>query len=105
MLAQVGSPERLVDFVYVNAEFDPALVTRLDSPFPEGWNAIPPGPVSQSLGDRWLGDETSAVLEVPSVLVPFESNFLINPLHSDARSIAIGRVQPAPLDPRILNIG
>lgn len=47
-----------------------------------GWNALPPGKVSLDFGDAWLKDAAgSLVLEVPSVIVPEESNVLLNSRH------------------------
>ena len=52
-----------------------------------GWDAEPAGLASINFGDIWLTECESALLEVPSVIVPEESNFLINPLHKDAKKI------------------
>lgn len=38
---------------------------------------------SQSLGDWWIEANLSAVLEVESVIVPSEHNYLLNPAHPD----------------------
>lgn len=57
------------------------------SDLPVGWDAIPEGRVSLDLGDAWLRGAASAVLQVPSVVVPEEFNVLINPMHPDAGSI------------------
>ncbi|MEO8372761.1 MAG: RES family NAD+ phosphorylase [Candidatus Solibacter sp.] len=43
---------------------------------------------AQGLGDWWLQSNQSAVLEVPSVIVPHEHNFLLNPAHPDFPKIA-----------------
>ena len=48
------------------------------------------------LGDQWLRSGSSAVLLVPSAVIPDESNYLLNPAHADFRHIKIG--QPADLD-------
>jgi RES domain-containing protein len=40
--------------------------------------------VSLELGGAWLAACRSAILEVPSVIVPEDRNFLINPAHPDA---------------------
>jgi len=37
-----------------------------------------------AFGDAWLRDQRSAVLQVPSLIVPESANFLINPAHPDA---------------------
>jgi len=52
-----------------------------------GWDAQPPGQVSVDFGDRWLLSRASAILLVPSVVVPEEANVLINPAHPDATHI------------------
>ncbi len=51
------------------------------SALPAGWTAQPPGRVSLDLGERWLASMHSAILIVPSVVVPEELNVLINPRH------------------------
>src|SRR5690606_5935996 len=56
----------------------------LAAPLPVGWDAEPAGTTSITKGDQWIFGGTTAILEVPSVLVPEESNFLINPSHPTA---------------------
>jgi RES domain-containing protein len=51
------------------------------------WSAIPAGLVSVQAGSAWLRSMTSAILLVPSVIVPEESAALINPAHPDAKGI------------------
>jgi RES domain-containing protein len=55
---------------------------------PVGWDALPAGRISLEFGDAWIKSKRTAVLEIPSVIVPEESNFLINPDHPDAGAIA-----------------
>lgn len=52
-----------------------------------GWDAIPAGKVSIDFGSNWALTESSAILDIPSVVIPEERNYLINPVHPDARSI------------------
>ena len=42
---------------------------------------VPPGMVSLDFGDQWLRSGASALLQVPSAIVPEEYNVLINPRH------------------------
>lgn len=58
-------------------------VTKL----PPAWSAIPAGKASVEIGSRWLASLRSAILLVPSVIVPLEPNALINPKHPDSRRI------------------
>jgi RES domain-containing protein len=55
---------------------------------PVGWDAMPAGMTSVQAGADWLLSKASALLVVPSVIVPEESNVLINPLHPDAARLA-----------------
>jgi RES domain-containing protein len=55
---------------------------------PAAWASIPAGRASAKFGSDWLASLRSAVLIVPSVIVPEEWVALINPAHSDASKIA-----------------
>jgi RES domain-containing protein len=55
---------------------------------PPTWAAIPAGRASAKFGSDWITSLRSAVLMVPSVIVPEESVSLINPAHPDASKIA-----------------
>jgi RES domain-containing protein len=55
---------------------------------------------TRSIGDAWLESRQGALLEVPSVLAPKASNYLLNPKHPDARKFRVAGVVRYPLDPR-----
>jgi len=65
-----------------------------------GWEALPAGMISIQAGDAWLQGLASALLVVPSVVVPEESNMLVNPLHPAAASIVATRVRKWHYDSR-----
>jgi RES domain-containing protein len=65
------------------------------------WLAEPAGSATIALGDRWLDSAVAAVLEVPSVIVPEESNLLINPAHADVRLIRAAVARQFIYDPRL----
>lgn len=67
-----------------------------------GWDALPAGMVSIQVGDVWLASRASAVLGVPSIIVPEESNILINPLHSDSQMITAKKIRKWLYDPRLV---
>ena len=54
---------------------------------PAGWDSQPPRHGSQAIGDSWLAAKARAVLEVPSVIIPGEFNYLLNPDHPDFGAI------------------
>ena len=58
-----------------------------------GWDAIPAGKVSLDYGSQWAASMRSALLLVPSVIVPEELNILINPLHPAAATIRASKTR------------
>jgi RES domain-containing protein len=55
----------------------------------------------REMGDYWIDSEASAVLRVPSVVVPDESNFLLNPRHAGFAHIIVEPPKPFVFDPRL----
>jgi RES domain-containing protein len=53
------------------------------------------------LGDEWLKSLESAVLKVPSAIIPNEFNFLLNVNHPDFSQISIKQVIKFVFDPRL----
>lgn len=68
---------------------------------PTGWSAIPEGKVSLDVGDAWLAAASTALLAVPSVIVPEEYNVLLNPLHADAAALKAIKARPWFYDQRL----
>ena len=68
---------------------------------PKGWNAQPPSSSSKNIGDEWVRSGRSVVLAVPSVIVPSERTFLLNPKQRDFGKIKIKDTGSFYLDPRL----
>ena len=69
--------------------------TELDpNALPPTWSAIPAGATSAGIGSDWLKSLRSAILMVPSVIVPEEQAALINPAHPDAVKVKAKVVRP-----------
>ena len=77
-----------------------AAVVLTAATAPVGWDAIPTGKVSLDAGDAWAASGVSALLRVPSVIVPEEQNILINPLHADAKTITASKIRKWNYDAR-----
>ncbi|MDQ2822014.1 MAG: RES family NAD+ phosphorylase [Pseudomonadota bacterium] len=73
---------------------------RVLDPLPGGWDAIPAGLAARRAGDAWLASGASALLLVPSVIVPDECNVLINPGHGDAGAMVATTLKRWTYDPR-----
>jgi len=103
MLVHLQSRELLRRYVLFEVTFDEALVTAVASrDMPETWKMSPPSAEGQGLGDAWVLEEHSAVLKLPSVIVPDEFNYLLNPSHGDFAKITIGPKQSVEFDHRLL---
>jgi RES domain-containing protein len=44
---------------------------------------------TRALGDKWLQDKLSPIMQVPSVIMPNSFNYLINPEHPQSKHIKI----------------
>ncbi len=59
-------------------------------------------PFTQSVGDGWLSEGRSLLLQVPSVLVPETWNILVNPQHAEANLLKIAMIYEHAFDARLL---
>jgi RES domain-containing protein len=76
---------------------------HLLDPMPAGWDAVPSGLTSRKVGDDWIAQRYSPLLIVPSVIIPDESNILINPSHPDVSRIIATTVKRWIFDPRFFH--
>lgn len=56
---------------------------------------------TQNIGEKWIGENSSAILKVPSSIIEEESNYLFNPKHPDFGKIKLIRSEPFSFDKRI----
>jgi RES domain-containing protein len=77
--------------------------TRRETPssLPVGWDAEPASRTSIGFGTAWLRSRGSAVLVVPSVLVPEECCVLVNPAHPDSAGLSATKSRRWLYDPRL----
>ncbi len=71
------------------------------SGMPKDWRTQPAPLSTQKMGDEWIAGHRGAVLIVPSVVTPSETNLLLNPTHSDFAKITISPPQAYSFDPRM----
>jgi RES domain-containing protein len=67
---------------------------------PSGWNAAEPTEETRNVGKDWITELQSAVLAVPSVVIPHEYNYLVNPNHADFVKIRFLAPEPFSFDDR-----
>jgi RES domain-containing protein len=66
-----------------------------------GWDTSPPPDFTRDIGTKWVESNASALLRVPSAIIPGEQNFVINIKHPDFTKIIVGEPRPFALDNRI----
>ena len=97
------NPPVTFPYAAIPVAFDEALVETVAVPaLPAGWTEAPPPPATRLIGDQWVKRARSAVLCLPSIIIPAEPNYLLNPAHPDFGSITIGKPEPFSFDPRLL---
>jgi RES domain-containing protein len=57
---------------------------------------------TRAIGDRWLQTGHSALLRVPSAVVPETFNVVLNPRHAQAGKLEVVQVSEHAIDPRLL---
>jgi RES domain-containing protein len=78
---------QLAHYVKTRFTIPEYLVSQLEEEVQTAFLKNPDSSASRDYGDRWLREKQSCVLEVPSRVIPEESNYLINPLHPDFAKI------------------
>jgi RES domain-containing protein len=94
------APARLVT-IAVDIEANIAIETVNVADLPADWRRYPAPPTLAMIGERWLGALASVVLSVPSVVIPNERNFVLNPTHPDFVRLVINPAEPFSFDPRM----
>lgn len=97
------NPPIYFEYVIFGAEFASELAEQVHpADLPPQWRSHPPSPATQDLGDQWVKSGRSAVLAVPSAIVPEECNYVLNPAHPDFALIRFGGPEFFSFDPRLL---
>ena len=72
-----------------------------DASLPANWRDEPPTLDTMVIGERWVREGSSAILKVPSILIPAAANFIFNPIHTDAAKVKIDHGEKFSFDPRM----
>ena len=104
-LVHAGQADLLTaPYVVFDLALDPGRhLTRLpDDLLPAGWQTWPWPASTQEIGTYWFQSQPSVILEVPSAVVPFHRNYLINPQHAQFGELEIDGPHPFPIDARLV---
>jgi RES domain-containing protein len=84
------------------------IPVRIDEQFienakhlPEDWRRLPAPPATREFGTQWVIQPRSPVLQVPSIVVDGEFNYVLNPRHADFGQLKIAAPVSFSFDPRL----
>ena len=80
---------------------DIAIDTVEVETLPADWRTFPAPPALAAIGEQWFRASSAPVLSVPSVVIPYERNFVLNRTHRAFTQIVIGPSEPFSFDPRM----
>jgi RES domain-containing protein len=104
MLERLVQRRNLAGTLLVAAEApDDLAVEDLMAALPPGWRVLG-SPEAVAAGGAWLAAGRTALLRVPSAVVPREANYLVNPAHPDAARLRVGVPEPLEWGARLFGI-
>jgi RES domain-containing protein len=103
VLVNLERPELPGDLVAIAADIPETLsVSRVaPSELPVSWRSYPAPEALADLGTRWAREAKTAVLAVPSAVIPQELNYLLNPRHSHFKRVRVGSPEAFRFDLRL----
>jgi RES domain-containing protein len=102
LIVHLDAHDDINAFRAIAVTFDQGLAYQLPkADLPKNWFKVPVPEQPQAVGKAWIEAGRHLILEVPSVVVPGESNFVVNPRHPDFAKLGIGSPQPLHIDIRL----
>ena len=92
-----------IDYCLAEIEVPDGSLEILDlSKLPAKWAKVSPPHELRGIGDDFLNTQKHLMLRLPSVVVPSEYNFLLNPEHPAMKKVHIIKQEPFSFDERLL---
>lgn len=102
VLVHIRAGMQTARFHAVKVEVPDGSIEALDAgALPDSWRGIPCDPATQAIGRAWAVGLRSVAFRVPSVIVPQESNLLLNPSHAAFAHVRVMATFPFAFDPRL----
>lgn len=103
ILVNLDDEEILPDFSYASVSFPEELVAGSEDlgKLPLNWREFPIPEAVQKIGDDWVKSKRSAILQVPTAILPKEWNYVVNLDHPDSGLVQYGKVESLILDSRL----
>jgi RES domain-containing protein len=103
VFVHVDATELPDDLMAIPAEVPEKMRVERLTPqqLPKTWRAAMGPDVLRDIGTTWAQRGATALLYVPSAIIPEEENVLINPTHPDFSKIRLGLPRAFAFDPRM----
>lgn len=73
--------------LFIHLDISQSEITEVQiKDLPKNWKSIESYPILQEIGSRWYQNKRSLILKVPSALIHWEHNYLINTAHPDFKT-------------------
>ncbi len=100
VLVHAESYDELPEYRAIPVRFDESLIAELPE-LPPDWQQSPAPQSTKDLGSAWAHSNQSLMLRVPSAVVAWEHNYVLNVLHPDFSRLQIGIPRAFIFDPRL----
>ena len=87
--------------MFVDVDDDIPIHSVAIGQLPANWRQYPAPEALASLGESWIASGGTAILAVPSAVIPHEWNYVLDPAHTDFGRFVVGRTAPFSFDPRM----
>lgn len=91
--------EYLLVTISIPDAIQPVLITPESLPL--GWDAVEAPLFTKRMGDLFIQNASSLLLAVPSVMMPEEVNYIINPYHPDMKKVTVTHRRRVRFDKRL----
>jgi RES domain-containing protein len=100
MLVHLTPKTKSVRFSFVEVNLSSLSIEKIAT-LPLGWDETLPSGATREAGTEWLRSKRSAVLQVPSVLIQEEPNYILNPSHPECENLFPISARDFFFDPRL----
>ncbi|MBC8653638.1 RES domain-containing protein [Providencia vermicola] len=88
ILVHINQDTVLNHFTLLSIEINDRYVMRLSvEHLPDDWQRDPAPTSTMDIGTTWLTNQDSLALIVPSCIIPYEYNAIINPMHPQFQKV------------------
>lgn len=103
VLVHLQTTRVLSSYSLIRIDFETSAIRTMGAGvLPPTWADSPAPADLQTLGNAWVKSLDSALLKLPSAIVPLEHLFLLNPTHPGCSQVTVSEPMPFRLDPRLL---